>query len=244
MEEHREPEVWKPIHGYEGRYEVSSWGRVRRLLIIEPAKRSKSGYPIVKFAVNKTRFSKALHLLVAEMFCDKKDYHKVVNHKDSNIENSYYKNLEWVSIRENVSHSKKGENYTSKYTGVGRRDNGKYYASISINGKRKYLGTYDTEEEAHYVYMKVIEALGEEQKYYKKGLKFRKDLDVSIIDAIYKPKRKTSVFKGVCLDKNSGKWRSQINVRKKLYRLGYFETEEEAYKAYVDAVERYRKEKS
>lgn len=235
----REPEVWKPIPDYEGIYEVSSWGRVRRLLIIEPTK-SQSGYPMIKFEVNKIAFNKTLHLLVAELFCDKKTYHKVVNHKDSDIENPYYKNLEWVSIRENVSHSKKGENYTSKYTGVGRRANGKYYASISINSIRKHLGVYDTEEEAHYVYMKVVEALGEEQKYYKKGFKFQKDLDLSIIDTIYKPKIKTSIFKGVYLDKNSGKWKSQINIKKKLYRLGYFETEEEAYKAYVAAVKKYR----
>jgi hypothetical protein len=240
MQEDREPEIWKPIPEYEGLYEVSSWGRVRKLLIIEPTK-SQSGYPMIQFQVDKKRFNKTLHLLVAESFCEKKEYHKVVNHKDSDVLNPYYNNLEWVSIRENVSHSKKGENYSSKYTGVGKRVNGKYYASISIYGKRKYLGTYNTEEEAHYVYMKVIEALGEENKYYKKGFKFRKDLDLSVIDNIYKAKTKTSIFKGVHLDKNSGRWKATLNIKKVVYNLGFYTTEEEAYKAYVTAVEKYKK---
>ena len=25
----KEPEIWKPIEGYEGLYEISSWGRSR-----------------------------------------------------------------------------------------------------------------------------------------------------------------------------------------------------------------------
>ncbi|MCG9792478.1 NUMOD4 domain-containing protein [Flavobacterium algicola] len=235
MEDSREPEVWKPIPGYEGKYEVSSFGNVRRLMILKTSK-SQSGYPMITLQVDNKKVYKALHVLVAQSFCEKKEYHRVVNHKDSDINNMYYKNLEWVSIRENVAHSKKGDNYSSKYTGV-YFNHGKFIASISIDGKRKHLGVYDTEEEAHYVYMKVIEALGEDQKYYKKGFKFRKDIDLSVLDEIYKPRVKTSKYRGVYFSKNSQKFVASISVNRKKKIIGSaFLTEEDAYQALVNYI--------
>jgi len=35
----------------------------------------------------------------------------------------------------------------------------KWFANIRINGKTKYLGRYDTEQEAHNVYLKAKEVL-------------------------------------------------------------------------------------
>ena len=45
------------------------------------------------------------HRLVAAAYCKDCDYSLVVNHKDGNIKNNFYKNLEWVTISENTSHS-------------------------------------------------------------------------------------------------------------------------------------------
>lgn len=61
-------EEWRPVVGYEGRYEVSSLGRVRRVKIIFPSKK-KHGYMQVSL-VDKAgvRRSLRLHRIVAEAF--------------------------------------------------------------------------------------------------------------------------------------------------------------------------------
>ena len=45
----------------------------------------------------------------------------------------------------------------------------------------------------------------------------------------------TSGYKGVSLDKSSGKWRAAIKLNGKRIYLGYFATKEEAYEAYCNA---------
>ena len=45
--------------------------------------------------------------------------------------------------------------------------------------------------------------------------------------------------KGYCWVKNISKWKSQIQVNKKLVCVGYFNTKEEARNAYLDAKEKY-----
>lgn len=51
-------EVWKPIVGYEDRYEISSLGRVKSLrkngLIMSPCK-EKDGYYRINLKINKTQ---------------------------------------------------------------------------------------------------------------------------------------------------------------------------------------------
>lgn len=55
-----------------------------------------------------------VHRLVAIAFCDgRSEERNEVNHIDYNRTNNYYKNLEWVTHRENVQHSK--SHYIPKY---------------------------------------------------------------------------------------------------------------------------------
>lgn len=49
-----------------------------------------------------------------------------------------------------------------------------------------------------------------------------------------KNRRGTSKYKGVCFDKNRGKWSAHISFQRKHLALGRFETEEMAAKAYAD----------
>jgi hypothetical protein len=49
------------------------------------------------------------------------------------------------------------------------------------------------------------------------------------------PKNNKSGFKGVCWDKQHGKWRSKICVNYKYITLGVFASKEEAARAYDDA---------
>lgn len=171
MEEVREPEVWKDIPGFENLYQVSSWGNVRRILNINQTT-TRSGYPDVRLQVGKKTWSKPVHILVANIFLQKEDHHEVVNHKDGNIKNNNINNLEWVTQRENVTHSYRYKAKLSKFTGVRVRNfikKGKRYtyitSEITINREKIHLGTFKTELEAHNAYLNALKEYGVENKY-------------------------------------------------------------------------------
>lgn len=97
-------EKWRPVVGYEGLYEVSNLGRVRRIRIIAPTKK-KHGYMQVSL-VDKdgVRKSHRLHRIVAAAFIPNPEGKPQVNHKDENPENNRAKNLEWATAEENTNY--------------------------------------------------------------------------------------------------------------------------------------------
>lgn len=105
-------EEWRPVVGQEGRYEVSSLGRVRSLLrrsqtgpdrILAPSMRS--GYASVAF-YDKGRQVHRVHVLVAEAFIGLRPPGHVVNHKNLDKSDNRACNLEWVTQRENIEHAR------------------------------------------------------------------------------------------------------------------------------------------
>ena len=104
-----EQEQWKPIKGYEGKYDVSNFGRVRSYykgLHIKTQRINNCGYCYVKLYVKGKRQKMArVHRLVAEAFIPNPDNLSDVNHKDMNKTNNHVSNLEWSSHRGNVKHS-------------------------------------------------------------------------------------------------------------------------------------------
>ena len=94
------PEKWKDIKGYEGRYEISNFGRVKSHVNLRTPvyymmpELSKSGY----YKINLTntdgkRKCFNVHDLVAEAFIGKEN--KKIKHKDGDSLNNYYENLEY-----------------------------------------------------------------------------------------------------------------------------------------------------
>lgn len=104
---HTQPEEWRPVIGREGRYEVSSHGRVRsldrvittktghqrrykgRMLALVP---SVSGYPVVNLGHSDTRL---VHRLVLESFVGPAPDGHECCHGDGNRTNSHLSNLRW-----------------------------------------------------------------------------------------------------------------------------------------------------
>lgn len=73
----------------------------------------------------------------------------VVDHLDGDKLNNRLSNLRATTQAVNMMNKSGYKNNTSGVTGVHKRkDNGKYSASVVLNGKRKHLGTFDTIEEA------------------------------------------------------------------------------------------------
>lgn len=104
-------EIWKDIEGYEGLYQVSNLGRVKRLKgtymsterILKP-RGNNTGYLQVHLCKNsKSKFDK-VHRLVAQAFIPNPENKPQVNHIDENKTNNMVSNLEWVTVKENNNH--------------------------------------------------------------------------------------------------------------------------------------------
>lgn len=112
-------EIWRPIKGYEGKYEVSNKGRVRsltrycmhfgyrkalirgRLLI---GHKDTSGYIMVGLHNKGTIKNLLVHRLVAQAFIPNPHKYPIINHKDENKANNHVKNLEWCTQKYNVNY--------------------------------------------------------------------------------------------------------------------------------------------
>lgn len=153
-------EVWRDIIGYEGRYQVSNLGRVKRLRYeyvdtyksgrhrvkperIVTASVAKMGYYMVDLHLNGRRKRCYVHRLVAQSFVPNPDNLFYVNHKDENMLNNRADNLEWCTAAYNVSYG------TNRVRSVEtRRKNGTYEnisdvtrrrISDALKGKKKSL---------------------------------------------------------------------------------------------------------
>ena len=107
--------------------------------------------------------TKKVHLLVWDTYgeCQRKGNDIVVDHIDENKTNNNINNLQLLTNGDNVYKSIDKTKTSSKYRGVSfRKDNSKWAARITINKKEKYLGQFNTEEEAH-----------EYREVYKKQIK-------------------------------------------------------------------------
>lgn len=97
-------EVWKDIAGYEGRYRISSFGRVLSLnyrgfgveRILVP-KCNNSGRLWVELYCNGERKPRLIHRLVASAFLANPGDLPQINHKDENPKNNRVENLEWCT---------------------------------------------------------------------------------------------------------------------------------------------------
>jgi hypothetical protein len=113
-------EVFKPVVGYEGYYEVSNFGNVysvdREILTIrgffEKRKRrkmnfmyAKAGYVCVCLSRDNKNNRTFVHRLVAMAFIPNPENKPQVNHKDLNKANNRVDNLEWNTALENNKHA-------------------------------------------------------------------------------------------------------------------------------------------
>lgn len=109
-------EVWLPVVGYEGLYEVSNYGRVRSLARktrirnkdgLMKFKYDTHGYYRVNLTKNKTQKSLLVSRLVAEAFIPNIDNLPQVGHEDDNKNNNSVFNLYWTNAKENNYHNGK-----------------------------------------------------------------------------------------------------------------------------------------
>lgn len=95
-------EEWRPIVGYEDRYEISSLGRVRTLPRILSPSCGSHGYPAVSLSKNKKSQKHSVHVLVLEAFVGPRPSGHQVLHKNGDRTDSKLENLRWGTPAENT----------------------------------------------------------------------------------------------------------------------------------------------
>lgn len=114
-------EVWKPIKGYKGLYEVSTMGRVKSTQywngtyerILSPAK-SKGGYLYVQLYKDGKGKKYYVHRLVAEAFLKPVSGKDFINHLDEVKVSNHYSNLEFCTVKENANWGTRNERMVEK----------------------------------------------------------------------------------------------------------------------------------
>lgn len=113
-----EEEIWKPVVGYEGLYEVSSLGRIRSVdrIVFQQGRSQKykgcimspfignHGYYGIRLSKNNKKKTYSVHRLVALAFIPNPDNLPVINHKDETHTNNCVSNLEWCTQKYNMNY--------------------------------------------------------------------------------------------------------------------------------------------
>lgn len=133
-------EEWKDIIGFEGLYEISSWGRLksykRNPLGLIMSITNKTGWylSIVLCGIGKTNQSEKMHILVGKYFIPNPENKKYINHKDLNKQNNHKSNLEWNTAKENNAHARALNPNILKGMNDYNRDRTKYVNQYCLSG--------------------------------------------------------------------------------------------------------------
>jgi hypothetical protein len=104
-------EEWKPIIGFEGNYEISSFGRVKALgvynhpISIRKLSQHKNGYLMISLWKENREKRPLVHRLVAIHFIPNPESKSEVNHKKGIKTDNRATELEWVTTRQNHLHA-------------------------------------------------------------------------------------------------------------------------------------------
>lgn len=145
-----EREEWRPIKGYEGLYEVSSFGRVKGLArewfagenylakrtkpetIIKPFTDAK-GYQMVGLSKGKgARTFYKVHRLVMDAFVPNPDNLPQVNHRNEVKTANYPDNMEWCTAKYNNNYG--GRKERARLSLLNREDLSKSVCQLTLNG--------------------------------------------------------------------------------------------------------------
>ena len=157
-------EIWRPVVGYEGLYEVSSYGRVRSLDRYINNNSFRKG-KILKFSTNRRGYLKAhlslnnkvktylVHRIVAISFIPNPDNLPEVNHKDEDKTNNSVDNLEWCNRSYNINYGTRMDKVRNTaikngyWTGLSEEEYKKKWYQENRDKRREYNKKWYQENE-------------------------------------------------------------------------------------------------
>ena len=158
-------EIWRPIEGYEGLYEVSNTGLIRSLDRfvgnrnrikgkILSIRIEKDGYCSVALSKDGKIKRYKIHRLVAQAFLQNPDNLPQVNHKDEDKLNNSVENLEWCTAKYNINYGTRQERaidtkvkngyYDPEFIGfgLGYKEYQNKYRNINRDKHKEYMKEY------------------------------------------------------------------------------------------------------
>ena len=198
-------EIWKDIPNYEGYYQVSNLGRVRKfnnerlrslfykreLFKIHKQRVNSHGYYIITLRKENEIKTFSVHKLVAMAFlnhipCGMK---LVVNHKNFDKLDNRVENLEIVSNRENAN--RKHIKSSSEYTGVivNKKRINSFISKIKIKSQSIHLGYYEDEKKASEMYelaVKLVDKYNGSPKDFRELVKKEYEQNINRSNKLYK----------------------------------------------------------
>ncbi len=157
-----------------------------------------------------------------------------IDHRDGNPLNNRIENLRDVlpSVNSQNLHRPHRDNQTGLLGVLRENRRNKWLAQITVNGKRIYLGYFDSAEKASAAYLRAKEI-------YHPGSEITEHRN-AFPGEIYQPGTKAksgslSGLRGVIWSKQQNKWHGRISINGKARHLGSFDNAEDAHEAYVIA---------
>lgn len=174
-------EIWKDVVGYEGLYQVSNLGNVRRMRFINNTTNKGQirnmnpwnngrGYLVVSLMKNGNRKNNYVHRLVAQAFIENPNNCKEINHKDGNKENCCVNNLEWTTRSGNLKHAYRTKLKVGPKSMLGRKGKkhpiSKEVKQFSLDGTfiKKYESAKIASDETGVCYMSIKKCRCNNQK--------------------------------------------------------------------------------
>ena len=141
-------EIWKDVVGWEGLYQVSSFGRVKSFRKKEPHLLSTCvgahGYCVVLLHDgNGQRKNERVHRLVAQAFIPNPDNLPQVNHKDECKTNNRVDNLEWCTAKYNNNYG----TYIERQRNSSPRNTPVLMFDLSGNFEKEFISTREAARE-------------------------------------------------------------------------------------------------
>ncbi len=153
----------------------------------------------------------------------------LIDHKNRDNKDNRRENLRVATKSQNGANTGKTKRNTSGYRGV-QRQYGRWIVLMAIDGRAKWIGSFDTKEQAAVAYDIKAKEMYREFAYCNIP-NASAELIEQVKQRMSSPKQRVGRSKYYGVSMATHRWRAIFVVDKRRVHIGYFDSEEEAAKA-------------